>query len=134
VIRVLLDTSTCVELLRGRTPQVRHRLGQLHPDHPAISCITLAELEYGVAKSADPARHGQILLRFCTPLIILPFDAAASACYGRVRRELELKGTPIGALDTLIASHALSRDLTLVTGNDREFSRVEGLRVENWQA
>jgi len=103
------------------------------PGEIGISCITLAELEYGAAKSSDPDRHKSVLVDFCIDMVILPFDDAASARYGQVRRDLELKGTPIGPLDTLIASHALSQELTLVTGNEREFSRVEGLRVENWQ-
>ncbi|HOD80773.1 MAG: tRNA(fMet)-specific endonuclease VapC [Planctomycetes bacterium ADurb.Bin126] len=133
MIRVLLDSCTCIELLRGRAPRVRRRLEKLAPDQAAISCITLAELQYGAAKSSDPARHAELLAKFCAPLSILPFDSVASTTYGRVRRELERQGTPIGPLDTLIAAHALSLNLMLITGNLGEFSRVRGLCVKDWQ-
>jgi tRNA(fMet)-specific endonuclease VapC len=73
-----------------------------------------------------------LLAEFCAPLAILPFGELAAETYGRVRAELERAGTPIGPLDTLIASHALSHQLTLITNNDREFRQVAGLSVENW--
>ncbi len=128
----MLDTSICVELLRGRTPGVLDRMRSLAVDEVAISSITLAELQYGVAKSANPAKHAVLLAEFCAPLDILPFDALAAETYGRVRTAIERDGTPIGPLDTLIASHALAIDVILVTNNDREFRRVSGLRVESW--
>jgi tRNA(fMet)-specific endonuclease VapC len=130
----MLDTNVCVELLRGRAPGVLERLRQFEIDEIAISSITLAELQYGVAKSTHPARHEVLLAEFCAPLAILPFDNIAAETYGRVRAALDRTGTPIGPLDTLIASHALSLGVTLVTNNEREYLRVAGLLVENWQA
>jgi tRNA(fMet)-specific endonuclease VapC len=97
-----------------------------------ISSITLAELEYGVAKSSRPAENGNALRQFLAVIDILPFDDESTACYGAVRANLERKGKMIGALDMLIASHAKAKSITLVTNNMREFERVEGLSVENW--
>jgi len=130
----MLDTNVCVELLRGRAPGLFARLRQYQIDEIGISSITLAELRYGAAKSARPARHEVLLAVFCAPLAILPFDHLAAETYGRVRSELERTGTTIGPLDTLIASHALALGVTLVTHNEREFGRVTGLPVENWLA
>ena len=130
--RFLLDTNVCVELLRGRAPRLFERLRRCEIDEIGISGITLAELQYGVAKSARPARHTELLAEFCAPLAILPFDDIAAETYGRVRTELERTGLSIDPLDTLIAAHALSLGLTLVTNNEREFRRVTGLLVENW--
>lgn len=130
--RFMLDTDICVELLRGRAPGVFDRMRQCDVDAVAISTITLAELYYGVRKSARPAHHEALLVGICAPLAILPFDAPAAETYGRVRAVLEKDGTPIGPLDTLIAAHALSQGLTLITRNDREFRRVSNLPVENW--
>jgi tRNA(fMet)-specific endonuclease VapC len=134
MIRLMLDTNVCVELLRGRAPGVLKRLRRLAIDEVAISSITLAELQCGVAKSARPARHELLLAEFCAPLVIPPFDSLAAEVYGRTRAQLERIGKPIGPLDTLIAAHALALDVTLVTNNEREFGRVPGLRVENWLA
>jgi len=110
------------------------RMRSLEVDEAAISSITMAELQYGVAKSANPAKHEALLAQFCAPLDIVPFDAQAAETYGRIRAAIERMGTPIGPLDTLIASHAIALDVTLVTNNDREFRRVAGLRVEKWRA
>ena len=132
--RFLLDTDVCVELLRGRAPHLFERLRRFEIDDIAISSITLAELQYGVAKSARPARHELLLAEFCAPLAILPFDSIAAETYGRVRAGLERAGTSIGPLDTLIAAYAISLHLTLVTNNEREFRQVAGLLVENWLA
>lgn len=132
--RYLLDPNVCVELLRGRVPALFARLRSFEIDEISISSITLAELQYGVAKSARPARHAELLAQFCAPLAILPFDNIAAETYGRARAELERAGMSIGPLDTLIAAHALSLCLTLVTNNEREIRRVAGLPVENWLA
>jgi tRNA(fMet)-specific endonuclease VapC len=96
-----------------------------------VCSVVAAELAYGVAKSRS-ARNRQALEMFLAPLEILPFDEAALWVYGDLRAELERKGTPIGALDTMIAAHALSQKSTLVTNNTREFDRVPGLMLENW--
>lgn len=128
----MLDTNICIELLRGEAERVALRMQRHEVDAISLSSITLAELQYGVAKSARPAHHETLLVRFCAPLAILPFDDRAAETYGRVRSELERAGTPIGPLDTLIAAHALAARLTLVTNNEREFECVGGLRIENW--
>lgn len=130
--RFMLDTSICVELLRGRAASVFRRFQSLALDEVAISSVTLAELQYGASRSARPAHNSAVLIQFCAPLAILSFDQSAASTYGTVRTALERGGEPIGPLDTLIASHALSLGLTVVTTNDREFRRVAGLSVENW--
>lgn len=131
MMRFMLDTDICIDLLRGRSPRLFARLREHRPDEISISSITLAELQYGAAKSARPEYHTQLLIKFCAPLAILPFDSQAAEIYGQVRAELERKGTSIGPLDMLIAAHAISRNLTLVTGNEREFRRMGGLNIEN---
>jgi tRNA(fMet)-specific endonuclease VapC len=131
-MRHMLDTNICVDLIRGRAPGVLARLRQYAMDEIAISSITLAELQYGVSRSSDPAKHEILLAQFLAPLAVLPFDNQAAAACGQVRSSLARAGTPIGPLDTLIASHALSLNLILVTNNEREFRRVVGLRVETW--
>jgi tRNA(fMet)-specific endonuclease VapC len=85
-----------------------------------------------VAKSAFPARNREALEAFTLPLEVVPFDTAAALAYGAIRATLERQGTPIGAMDLLIAAHARSLGITLVTNNPREFRRVEGLQSETW--
>jgi tRNA(fMet)-specific endonuclease VapC len=132
VIRCLLDTNICIELIRGRAPAVLARLRRRKIGTIGISAITLAELQYGAAKSSDPPRNTVALAHFCAPLEIRPFDYEAASSYGEIRTVLERAGTPIGSLDTLIAAHALALNVAVVTNNEREFRRVPGLRVENW--
>ncbi len=131
-MKYMLDTNVCVDLIRNCRPTVVNRLRALHPDAVCISAVTLSELEYGAARSADPARNRLLTAEFITPLDIRAYDDAVGPSYGRVRAELEARGEPIGPLDTMIAAHALSLGLVLVTNNEREFRRVPGLRVENW--
>ena len=128
----MLDTDVCIALIKRQPPELIGRLKKHKPGDVAVSSITLAELSFGASKSAQPAKNRAALDQFLLPLEILAFDDVAAECYGRVRAALEVNGTPIGPLDTLIASHALSIDATIVTNNVREFSRVQGLRVENW--
>lgn len=132
MIRFLLDTSICIELIRGRAVAVHGRLRRRKIGSVGISAITLAELRCGVAKSADPERNLVALAHFCAPLEICAFDHMAAAAYGDIRADLERAGTPIGPLDTLIAAHAAALGTVLITKNEREFRRVTGLRVENW--
>lgn len=131
MIHYLLDTNICIEMIRGRPAPLahlrRHKVGSV-----AISSITLAELQYGAAKSRDPERNRISLVAFVAPLDVLPFDDLAATAYGTLRAELQQAGRPIGPLDMLIAAHALSTKLILVTNNEREFARVAGLHVENW--
>lgn len=131
-MKYMLDTNILIEMLRRSTsPAFKHvrkrRIGDI-----GISAITLSELEYGVNKSADPARNAALLIEACSPFEIADFDNHAAACYGLVRADLEAKGKPIGPLDMLIAAHAKSLDVTLVTNNMREFKRIKDLKLENW--
>lgn len=128
----MLDTGICIALIKRQPSELIDRLKKHKPGEVAVSSITLAELNFGVSKSAQPEKNRAALDQFLLPLEILAFDDAAAECYGHIRAALEIDGTPIGPLDTLIASHALSIDSTVVTNNVREFSRVKGLRVENW--
>jgi tRNA(fMet)-specific endonuclease VapC len=132
LIRYLLDTNICIDLIRQRAPGVVTRLRRRKIGSIGISSITLAELQFGVAKSNDPPRNTIALAHFCAPLEICPFDHEAASIYGQVRADLERAGTPIGPLDTLIAAHARALNAVLITSNEREFSRVAGLPVENW--
>lgn len=131
-MRYLLDTNICIYLIRRRPAQVRERFERCAVGDIGLSTVTLAELQYGVAKSAFPTQNQEALEAFTLPLVVVPFDAAAAVAYGSARADLERQGIPIGAMDLLIAAHALSLRVILVTNNAREFARVEGLQVENW--
>jgi len=128
----LLDTNTCIYIINKKPSAVIKRIQTKQPEEIAISTITQAELEYGVARSRLPDRNRVALLQFLFPFFLLDFDQMAASQYGLVRSFLESKGKPIGPLDMLLAAQAKSRDLILVTNNEREFRRVEGLRIENW--
>ena len=127
----LLDTNICIYIINKRPPQVRARFEGLRYGEVAVSSITGAELSFGVAKSGS-ARNEAALEKFLAPLELLPFDTAAMRRYGPLRAELQTRGQPIGALDTLIAAHALALGAILVTNNLAEFGRVPGLACENW--
>lgn len=127
----LLDTNSCIYIINRRPAKVFEHFAGLTFGQVAISSITGAELHFGVTKSGSP-RNQLALEKFLAPLELLPFDDAAMRQYGPLRSELERAGQPIGALDTLIAAHALALGATLVTNNLREFERVPGLAVENW--
>ncbi|WP_339094540.1 type II toxin-antitoxin system tRNA(fMet)-specific endonuclease VapC [Deinococcus sp. VB343] len=127
----LLDTNTCIYIINRRPPHVAENFAQHAPDAVGLSSITLAELRYGVTKSGS-AKNAAVLEAFIQPLEIVPFDAEATRHYGSLRSLLEKQGTPIGAMDLLIAAHALALGVTVVTNNVKEFERVEGLELENW--
>lgn len=128
---ILLDSNICIHVINAKPPAVLERFRQHRMGEIGLCSVVAAELAYGVAKSGS-ARNRQALEMFLAPLVILPFDEAALLAYGDLRAELERKGTPIGALDTMIAAHALSQQSTLITNNTREFARVPGLALENW--
>jgi tRNA(fMet)-specific endonuclease VapC len=130
-MKFMLDTNTCIFIMK-KNEDVLARFYNERSAGVCISSITLSELEYGVEKSAAVLRNRTNLLAFSTLVDILPFDDSAAQCYGHIRAVLEKKGTPIGSLDMLIAAHALSHDLVLVTNNTREFQRVDGLSVVDW--
>ena len=133
-MKVLLDTNICIYLIKRRPQEVRERFERYAVGEVGLSSITVSELQYGVEKSHRVDQNRAALMQFLLPLVIADFDYEAAVVYGRVHAELERLGTPMGPLDTLIAAHALSLDVTLVTINEREFSRVSALRVENWIA
>jgi tRNA(fMet)-specific endonuclease VapC len=128
----LLDTNICIYLIKKQPERVVQRLRSLDISTVGVSSITVAELQYGVAKSNRPEQNALALAALLAPLDVLAFDDAAAAVYGTVRAGLERAGTPIGSMDLLIAAHALALGRTVVTNNTREFSRVAGLKVENW--
>ena len=128
----LLDTNICIYTIKKKPTVVLKRIESKQPGQIAISTITLAELEYGISRSHYPDRNRVALLEFLLPFTILDFDQAASAEYGHIRSSLESKGKLIGPMDLLLAAQARSYGLVLVTNNEKEFKRVEGLRIENW--
>lgn len=131
-MRYLLDTNICIYLIKKKPLKVLERLRSLNISDVAVSSVTMAELEYGVAKSSRPDQNRDALTEFTAPLEIVQFDAVAAYHYGQIRTYLELRGTPIGSMDMLIAAHAISLSYILVTNNEREFERVPGLLIENW--
>lgn len=133
-MKYLLDTNICIYLIRQRPASVLQEMAKQQIGDVGISSVTVAELQFGVDKSAQPERNGAALAQFLTPLLIVDFDKPAADVYGKIRAVLEQRGTPIGSLDMLIAAHTLSLDVTLVTNNEREFNRVHGLKLENWAA
>jgi tRNA(fMet)-specific endonuclease VapC len=131
-MKYLLDTNICIYIIKNKPAQVYEKFLTLEFGSVGISSITLAELNYGVEKSMQIEKNKVALLKFLTPIEIADFNFEASIEYGKIRSDLEKKGTPIGSLDLLIAAHALSLKITLVTNNENEFSRVTGLKIENW--
>ena len=131
MLRWLLDTNLCIRVLRDRPAGLRERFNR-EADALCISTIVLTELLYGAEKSARPAENRRAVEQCAARLTLLPFDDAAAAHAANIRATLERQGLPIGGYDVLIAGHARSRGLVVVTGNLREFNRVEGLRSEDW--
>ena len=129
----LLDTNICIHALKQDPTVLRHLLAR-QPAEVSVSVITEAELRTGAAKSTSAAKTLRLVESFLRPLGILDLVSEDAAAYAAVRARLERAGTPIGPLDTLIAAQAVARKLVLVSNNEREFSRVAGLRIENWTA
>ena len=128
----LLDTNTCIYAINKRYTKLKQKLLTVLPDDIAISTITVGELEYGAAKSKWGDRTRQTLYAFLSNYTILPFDNADAICFGNLRATFALAGTPIGAYDVMIAAQGLTKGLTVVTNNTKEFSRVPGLDLEDW--
>jgi tRNA(fMet)-specific endonuclease VapC len=127
----MLDTNLCIRVLRDRPAALRQRFN-VESASLCISTIVVTELLYGAEKSARPIENRNEVERFAARLEVLPFDAEAAAHAANIRATLEREGRPIGGYDVLIAGHARSGGLVVVTGNLREFLRVEGLRAEDW--
>jgi len=132
VIRYMLDTSTCIAIIKRRPDTIQARLTALSVEEVGISGIVAAELWYGVAFSQKKKQNETALKDFLDYVTVLDWPFEAGKIYGRIRADLKGKGTPIGAMDILIAAHALFLDAVLVTGNEREFQRVSDLKIENW--
>lgn len=132
-MKYLLDTDICIYIINSRPPHVLARFRQERIGEIGVSSITAAELAYGVEKSGSE-KNRLALEKFLAPLEILAFDEDAFRHYGRLRADLERRGQPIGAMDMLIAAHALALGCTLVSNNTREYERVQGLHLENWVA
>ncbi len=130
-MKYLLDTDTCIYVLKQRTPVLQRMLSRSRPD-VAVSVITEAELRTGAAKSSAPVKTLRLVENFLRPLTLVDFTSSDAASYANVRAKLERAGTAIGPFDTLIAAQAMGRKLILVSNNEREFRRVRGLRLENW--
>ena len=133
-MKYMLDTNICIYAIKHKPPEVIKNFLKHNPEDICVSSITYGELMHGVEKSQAVERNRAAITLFLSSISILPFDNYAAEEYGKVRAELERKGTPIGPLDMLIAGHARSERLILVTNNTREFFRVEDLdlEVEDW--
>lgn len=129
----LLDTNICVFLKNRKPPQVLEKLKTVLDQPVFISSITVAELQCGVYNSQFPERNRVALLEFLAPFQLLNFDDQDAEQFGKIKKILKDRGMPIGPFDLLIASQALTKELTLVTNNTSEFERVEGLRLEDWK-
>lgn len=128
----LLDTNICIYIIKKKPIIVLEKFKTFPLGSVGISTISLAELQFGIRKSLFPDKNLIALNQFIIPLEIIDFDYNATVEYGLIRAKLEKNGTPIGSLDTLIGAHAKSRGLTIVTNNEKEFQRIEGLKIENW--
>jgi tRNA(fMet)-specific endonuclease VapC len=131
-MKYMLDTNICIYIIKKKPVRVLEIFNNLNVGDVCISSITLAELQYGVYKSQFPERNKLALASFLAPINILPFSDNASLIYGRIRADLEKSGQIIGAYDLLIAAHALSENLILVTNNTKEFNRIQNLPLKNW--
>jgi tRNA(fMet)-specific endonuclease VapC len=128
----LLDTNICIYLIKKKPSDVLSHFTKKSLGNIGISSITLSELEYGVYKSNQVEKNLAALEMFITPLSILFYNSDAAKIYGQIRATLEKKGTTIGAMDMLIAAHAISENCLLVTNNEKEFQRIPELKIENW--
>lgn len=130
-MRYLLDTNILIALSKSR-PEIADRLSSIAARQIFLSFVVVAEIEYGIAKSQQQARNRRVFDSLLAGFSVVSFDHAAAVHYGPIRSELERQGCLIGPYDLMIAAHALALDAILVTDNTREFSRVSGLRLENW--
>ncbi len=131
-MKYMLDTNTCIFIIK-KNENVLSRIKKIDFKEICISSITLSELEYGVAKSINYEKNKKALEDFIYNFSILSFDSDAAHEYGKIRADLEKTGSPIGSMDMLIAAHAKSQKLILVTNNTKEFIRVDGLKIEDWK-
>lgn len=130
-MKYLLDTNICIYIINQKPQKVLERFLQFQIGDIGLSCISACELAFGVQKSGSE-RNRVALETFLSPLEIAPLDESVMWHYAQLRHDLQQKGTPIGALDMLIAAHALSLNVPLVTNNTKEFSRIPDLLLDNW--
>ena len=130
-MKYMLDTNICIYAIKNKPESVIRKVLAQNPEDLCISVITYAELMHGVEKS-QAVEKNRIAMSLFLSAITLDFNSRAAEVYGEIRAELEKKGTPIGPMDLLIAGHAKSQNLVLVTNNTREFARVTGLQIEDW--
>lgn len=128
----LIDTNICIYLIMNRNESVRKRIEEAKPYQVAVSAVSAAELAYGAAKSRHIEQNRRVLRNFLSAFEIVPFDDRDAEQFGIIRALLEKQGQPIGVYDLEIASQGLTRNMTVVTNNEKEFRRVPGLMVENW--
>ena len=131
-MRYMLDTNICIYAIKYKPEKVFQKLQEVEPEDVCVSSVTYAELVHGVEKSVAVEKNRLALSMLLANIEILDFDVDAADCYGKIRADLEKKGTPIGPLDMMIAGHAQSLGYTVVTNNVKEFSRVSNLKIENW--
>ncbi len=131
MLKYMLDTNICIFTVKNRPAHMRDVFNR-HHGQMCISAVSLMELIYGAEKSASPERNLAVVEGFAARLDVLPYDEIAASHTGQLRAELAKSGTPIGPYDQMIAGHARSLGLIVVTNNRREFDRVPGLRVEDW--
>jgi len=132
-MKYMLDTNICVYLINNKPQNVLRKFQKFPVSEFCVSSITHLELQYGILKSRNKEKNQEALDEFLLPITIIPYDSQKTAMsYGEIRIFLESAGKTIGSLDMLIAAHAISLNLTIVTNNIREFSRVPKLKCENW--
>ena len=131
-MKLLLDTNICIYIIKQKPATVLKRFLEYQIGDIGISSITLAELRYGVSNSAHREKNSKALNEFIIPLEVVSYDELAARAYGDIRASLEKAGTPIGSMDMLIAAHAVSLGIPLVTNNTREFLRIPSLNLINW--
>jgi len=128
----LLDTNICIYIINKNPKQVVEHIKKLHPHQVKLSAISMAELEYGVSKSANREKNRTALIHFASAFDILDFNDEDAELFGLIRARLEKIGKVIGPYDMQIAAQAITRNLILVTNNTSEFERVDSLKLENW--
>lgn len=128
----LLDTNICIYIMKDKYPALTQKILSLNPSDLLISSVTVYELEYGAEKSNRIEETRQKLAMFLAPFTIIPFNADDAVVAGKIRGFLEKKGMPIGPYDVQIAAQGLSRGLTIITHNTKEFSRVPAVNLEDW--
>ena len=131
-MKYMMDTNICIYAIKSKPESVIRKILSQNPEDLCISVVTYAELMHGVEKSQAVEKNRIAMSLFLSAITVLDFDGEAAEAYGQIRAELERKGTPIDPMDLLIAGHARSQGLILVTNNTREFARVTGLRIEDW--